>query len=349
MKFEIGNLVYDMHEAKFYKKLTAHGVVQCELCPRLCVLREGRVGNCRVRKNVKGELKSLVYGAPCAINVDPIEKKPLYHFLPGSQVYSLGTTGCNLHCQQCQNADMSQADFGKIPAFDLPPEKVVAEALAAKCPSIAYTYNEPTIFAEYVLDIAKLARAKKIKNIFVSSGFINQKPLEELCKYIDAANIDLKVFDDKIYRSLTGAWLEPILETIKTMKKKGVWVEITNLIIPKINDKPELIEKLVAWIKKNLGTETPLHFSAFFPTYKLAHMLPTPVETLKMAAQAARELGLKYVYIGNMPDDDGSTTKCPKCKKTLISREEFFGPIVKNNVVDGKCKFCKTAIAGVWK
>ena len=337
-----------MKEAMFYKKL-GNGLVQCQLCPRKCIIKKGETGECRVRKNIDGKLYSLVYGHPVAVAIDPIEKKPLYHFLPGSSIFSIGTAGCNLHCKHCQNAWMSQSGFNDLPHYDLYPEEVVKEAKKFGCESIAYTYNEPTVFYEYVLDTARLAKSQGLRNVIVSAGFINKEPLLELAPFLDAANIDLKVFDDKIYRELSDIWLEPVLDTIKILIEEGVWVEITNLLIPGINDSEELIEKLVNWIKNNLGENIPLHFTAFYPAYKLSHLPPTPLDVLLKAREIAKRKGLNFVYLGNIEDQEGSNTYCHKCGKLLIRRGNIMEGVIENHIREGRCKFCKEKIPGVWR
>lgn len=334
-----------MKEAMYYKKLKG-GMVNCQLCPRKCIIKDGEHGFCRARKNEKGKLYSLVYGAPCSVSIDPIEKKPLFHFLPETTAYSIGTAGCNLRCKFCQNWQISQALPEEIPFIDLPPEKLVKEAIANGCKSIAYTYTEPVIFYEYVLDTAKLARKKGLKNVVVTNGFINQEPLKELCKYIDGVNVDLKGFTDEYYRKITGAWLQPVLESLKTIKKMGVWLEVTNLVVPGLNDDMAVIKKMCEWIKKNLGVDTPLHFSRFFPDYLMRDYPPTGENTLLKAGEIAKKVGLHYVYIGNIMIENAQNTYCPKCGELLIERRWF--ETVQNNIKDSKCK-CGEKIAGVWK
>lgn len=288
-----------MKKALHYEKLDENKV-RCLICPRNCIIKENDFGFCKARQNKKGILYSMVYAAPCSVNIDPIEKKPLYHFLPGTKTFSVGTTGCNLRCKFCQNWQISQALPSEVPFVKLSPSQVVKQALDSGCKSIAYTYTEPAVFYEYVIDIAKLAKKKGLKNIIVSNGFVNQKPLKEMCKYLDAANIDLKSFSDEFYRKYTGAWLEPVLESLKTLKKEKVWLEITNLIIPGLNDDMKMIEKMCKWIKKELGEDVPIHFSRFFPNYLMQDIEPTPKETLFKAEEIAKKVGLKHVYLGNV-------------------------------------------------
>ena len=336
-----------MKEAMYYKKLEEKKV-QCILCPRECIILDGNRGNCGTRLNKDGRLFSLVYGKPCTANLDPIEKKPLFHFLPGTTAYSIATAGCNLHCKFCQNAEISQAKPEEVLSLDLPPKAVVESAISNSCKSIAYTYTDPIVLYEYTLDTAKLAKKRGLKNVIVSNGFINKEPLLEWCKYLDAANIDLKSISDDFYRKITGAWLKPVLETIKTLHEKRVWLELTNLIIPGYNDSLEEIKKLIAWVKDNVGLDVPLHFTAFYPCYKMLDVQPTPLDILVKARKLAMQAGLHYVYTGNLPDEEGLTTFCPKCKKALIKRQGFFG-ISENNIVKGRCKFCKEKIVGVWE
>ncbi len=334
-------------EALFWRILSEkEKTVQCQLCPRFCVLKPGEIGNCHVRKNEKGKLISLVYAKPCSLALDPIEKKPLYHFLPGEQALSIATIGCNLHCKHCQNWEISQAKPQEFKSLEIKPEEIVKETKKKKAKIISYTYTEPTIFYEYMLDICKIAKKEKIKNTTVTNGFINPEPLKELCKYIDGSNIDLKSIDDEFYKRVCGGRVEPVLEAIKIMKEKGVWIEITNLLIPGLNDSTEQISRLVEWIKKNLGKDVPLHFTSFYPTYKMLNLPPTSLETLRKARKIALSKGLHFVYTGNLPDEEGSTTFCPKCKKVLIKRKGF--GVIENNLKKGKCPECDEKIAGVW-
>ena len=276
-----------------------NNLVQCNLCPKTCIIKPNNFGNCNARKNIKGKLYSVVYNKVCSIAIDPIEKKPLYHFMKGSKVFSIGTTGCNLHCKFCQNWTTSQTK-PEDNHTEITPERIIQETINSGCKIIAYTYNEPIIFYEYVLDTAKLSKKKGLKNVLVCNGFINQEPLKELLPYIDAANIDLKSIEDSFYRKYCDAWLNPILETLKTIKKEKVHLEITNLIIPKLNDNMKKIDELCKWIKKNLGNDIPLHFSAFFPCYKMINKETTPKETLFKAKKIAEKNNIKYIHLGNI-------------------------------------------------
>jgi len=333
-----------MKEARWYKK-TKNKTVQCFLCPRNCVIPEGKTGFCGVRKNKDGKLYSLVYGKATGIQMDPIEKKPLYHFLPGSAAFSIGTVGCNFVCQHCQNWQTSQLKPEKFHAYEIIPEEIVQKAKEEHCKSIAYTYNEPTIFGEYVIDTAKLARKKGLKNVLITNGFTGDEARQEFSKYIDGVNVDLKAFDNEFYKKYAGAWIEPVLESLKTYKKKKVWLEVTNLIIPTLNDKTNKIKEMITWLKENLGGEVPLHFSAFYPSYKLQDLPPTSAATLIEARKLAIEMGMKYVYIGNVVTTDEDNTYCPKCGELVIERMNY--TILQNKLKNGKCP-CGEKIPGVW-
>ncbi len=335
-----------LKEALYYHKLD-NKQVQCVLCPRRCVIPQGKRGFCGVRENQGGVLVSLVYAKPCSLHIDPIEKKPLFHVLPGAKAFSLATVGCNLKCKFCQNWQISQASPEDVVVEDVTPAAVIEQVKASGAPVIAYTYTEPTIYYEYMLDIAKLARASGIKNVMHSAGFINEEPLRQLAPYLDAANIDLKGFSDKFYSEMTLGHLDDVLRTLKILKSMGVWVEVTNLVIPGLNDDPQEIRRMCLWIKENLGPETPLHFSRFWPLHKLIHLSPTPVETLEAARKTALEAGLKYVYIGNVSGNEAENTYCPKCGKMVIGRSGYV--ITAFHVVNGRCAFCGEKIDGIWK
>lgn len=332
-------------EGMFYI-ITPRGV-KCQICPNYCTIREGDSGTCRSRMNINGKLISIAYGNPCSVHIDPIEKKPLFHFLPGSKAYSIATAGCNLACLNCQNWEISQVSPRETRNYDLMPVKVVDEAIRNKCASIAYTYSEPITFYEYTYDTSKIARAKGIKNILVSAGYINEAPLRELAKYIDAANIDLKSFSNEIYARLNGGSLEPVLNTLKILKELKVWLEITNLVVPNWTDNLSMIEQMCKWLVLNGFSDTPLHFSRFHPQYKLTQLPSTPVNTLIKAREIALKAGLKYVYIGNVPGTEAENTFCPNCGKTVIERKGF--SIINTNITSSKCKFCNSPVAGVWK
>ena len=320
--------------------------IQCQLCPRECLVANRERGFCGVRENRDGKYYSLVYANPCAVHVDPIEKKPFYHLLPTSTSFSIATAGCNFRCKFCQNWEISQTTSDETYNLELPPEKVVALAKKAGSRSIAYTYVEPTIFFEYMTDTASLARKEGILNVYHSNGFINPGPLKELCRVLDAANIDLKGFTEEYYSNMSQGHLAPVLQTLKTLKNEGVHLEITNLMIPTKNDDVDTVRKMCAWIKSELGADTPVHFSRFYPLYKLRNLPPTPVSTLEKSRKIAMDLGLEYVYIGNVPGHEGERTFCPRCKKLLIVRQGYsVGEVHLNK---GKCKFCGKPISGIW-
>jgi len=334
-----------MREAMFYKPID-NETVQCVLCPRNCSLLNGQRSFCRSREAENGKLYSLVYGLVCSAHVDPIEKKPIFHMLPASSTFSIATAGCNLRCKFCQNWTISQSSLEEVENILLPPEEVVRKALENKCASIAYTYSEPIIFYEYMLDTAKLAREKGIKNVLVTAGYINPEPAKLLAKYIDAAHIDLKAYDNEYLENICAQKLEPLLYAIKLFKDSGVWVEIINLILPGLNDDMKKIREMCYWIKTNLGIDTPLHFSRFTPMYKMIHLPSTPVSTLEEARKTAMDVKLNYVYIGNIPGHPGENTYCPKCKKLLIERKGFF--LTQYHLSRNQCAFCGRDIAGIW-
>ncbi|MFA6378992.1 MAG: AmmeMemoRadiSam system radical SAM enzyme [Candidatus Omnitrophota bacterium] len=333
------------HLASFFKAL-ANGMVACELCPQKCMIKEGEVGFCRARKNINGKLYALTYGQPVALHVDPIEKKPFSHVFPGTNSFSLATAGCNMRCKFCQNWEISQLDADKVEGEFVSPQVIVAKAKEAGAKTIAFTYTEPVIFYEYMMDIMQEAKKEGVACVMHSAGFVNEVPLRQLAKYLVAANIDLKGFDEKFYAAFTGGHLETVLNTLKILKEEGVWVEITNLLIPGANDSDEMITELCMWVRDNLGKETPVHFSRFYPMYKLVNLSPTPIETLKRAYTIAKEIGLEFVYIGNVPDMQGENTFCPVCRNLLIKRVGY--TVLGNNIIDGHCPVCQHKIPGVW-
>jgi pyruvate formate lyase activating enzyme len=313
----------------------------------MCLIEPGQSGECRVRINIEGVLRTVVYGYPCSINIDPIEKKPLFHFLPGTGILSIATVGCNLHCLNCQNWEISQANPEESRAVPCPPEKLVELANNRRCPSIAYTYTDPIVYYEYTYDSSKLARDKGIRNALVTAGYINTTPWKKLLEYVDAANIDLKFISDDLYRRICSGTLKPIQNALVLAKASGVLVEVTNLVIPTLNDKPEQIRELARWIKANLGRETPLHFSGFYPRYKMNNLPSTSLKKLEEAREIAISEGLDYVYIGNVRSARGENTYCPGCKSVLIERKGY--TILQNRLKDGRCPECNTEIYGVWK
>ena len=322
--------------------------VQCELCPKICLIEPGQSGECRVRINIDGVLHSVVYGFPCSVTpYDPVEKKPLFHFLPGTRILSIATVGCNLHCLNCQNWDISQKNPEESTAAFLPPERLVQLAKGNRYLSIAYTYSDPIIFYEYTYDTAKLAKKEGIRNVLVTAGYINPQPWKKLLEYVDAANIDLKFISDDLYRRICTGTLKPIQNALVMAKASGILVEITNLVIPTLNDKPEQIRELARWIKANLGGETPLHFSRFFPRYKMKHLPPTSLKTLDTAREIAMSEGLTYVYIGNISSKEGQNTYCTGCKSLLIERSGY--TILQNRLKNERCPDCRAEIYGVWK
>jgi len=322
-------------------------LTMCTLCPNRCVLPQSGRGQCRIRINLDGDVYALTYGRPCAVHVDPIEKKPAYHFLPGSRSFSIATAGCCLECKYCQNWQISQARPEDAYTYNLFPEAVIASALKARCKSIAYTYTEPTVFFEYMIDTARLARQKNIANVFVTCGFINEKPLAELAQVLDVANIDLKAFTDEVYVRMTRGHLAPVQHCIKYLYQKGVIVEITNLIVPTLNDNMNHIRDMCTWVAHEVSPDVPIHFARFYPHYKLKHLSPTPVSTLKEARDIAHEVGLRYVYLGNIREREGQNTVCPTCGAVLIERIGY--SVQRVTITHGRCSSCGESIYGRWE
>lgn len=334
-----------MQKALFYKSDKEY--VKCELCPHKCKIRESKKGICGVRQNIKGELFSLVYGKTVAYHVDPVEKKPLFHFLPGTKIYSIGTQGCNLKCDFCQNWDISQSSKGKISeisGIEMSPEEVVKNALSNECQSIALTYNEPSIFFEYAFDICKEAKKHNLKTVFVSNGFINKRPINKISKYLDAINIDLKSFNNDFYKKTCGASLKPVLEAIKHYYKKGVWLEITTLVIPGENDSDSELKKIVEFIV-SIDKNIPWHVSAFHPDYKMLNKKITAPEILERAYEIGKKTGLNFVYTGNVLRGR-ENTYCPNCRKSVIKR--FAYNVIENNINNSMCIFCDNEIKGIF-
>jgi pyruvate formate lyase activating enzyme len=320
--------------------------VQCTVCPNRCYLTPGDRSVCRSKVNIGGKLYSLAYGNPCAMNIDPIEKKPLNHFYPATTVYSIAAAGCNFRCLNCQNWEISQKKPEEVSHGELFPADIVRIAKEKNIPSIAYTYSEPTSYYEYMYDTAKLARKAGINNVWVSNGYINKRPLEELCRYLDSASVNLKSFEDDTYRKLNGGRLQPVLNTFKTLHQKGVWFEMITLVVPGYVDKPEMIKRMCGWILKELGPDHPLHFTRFQPRYKLNKLPATPIKTLESLRNIAIKEGIHYVYIGNVPGHEGYNTYCHNCGKMLIDRRGY--TVTEFNIHNGKCSFCKTSIPGRW-
>ena len=335
----------NLHEAAWYEKL-AGNLVHCRLCPNSCRLAEGRIGMCRARKNVGGKLYSLVYGQLAAVHVDPIEKKPFFHVLPGAKAFSLATPGCNMRCLFCQNWEISQAFPWEVRTTPATPEEVVEAALRSGAQAIAFTYSEPTIFYEFMRDVARLAKAKGLKTLVVSNGYIQPEPLRELLPFIDAYKVDFKAFDPEFYAEMTGGGRDPVLETMKTIRRQGTWLEIVNLLVPGKNDDEDQVRRLARWVKENLGDDVPLHFSRFHPMHKLANLPPTPVESVVRAREIAIEEGLRFVYTGNIPNAAGDSTYSPKTGRPVIERQGYF--VVRNHLVNGRAPDGET-IPGIWQ
>ncbi len=321
--------------------------IQCDLCPKACVIAPGQSGECRIRVNVDGRLLAVTYGHPCAVHVDPVEKKPLFHFRPGTAILSLATVGCNLHCRNCQNWEISQQDPETAPpAYDLPPADLPRIARRHECASVAYTYSDPVVFYEYTLDCCREAHEAGLDNVLVTAGYVNEKPMRELCANVAAANIDLKAYSDAFYRDICGATLRPVLNALVLAKSLGVMVEVTNLVIPTLNDSDGMIRDLCRWVARNLGRETPLHFSRFTPHYRMRALPPTPAPTLDRARSIALAEGLHHVYIGNVARPGASDTTCPSCGRVLVRRRGY--TIVENALEDGCCPDCHTEVYGTW-
>jgi pyruvate formate lyase activating enzyme len=334
------------HEALAYEKLEGLRV-RCVLCPRRCEVADRERGYCGVRENQGGTYRTLVYARACAHHVDPIEKKPLFHFLPGSLAFSIATAGCNFECKFCQNWQLSQFRPEQVDSDYLPPAKVAALAKEKDCRVIAYTYNEPTIFYEYVLDAAREGNKLGLRSVTISNGFILPDPMKELCKELGAVKIDLKGFTEKFYKDYTGGALKPVLATIELLKKAGVHNELVVLVIPGLNDGEDEIRQMSAWVVKTVGPDVPMHFTRFQPNYKMMNLSPTPVKTLERARDVAVAEGVHYAYMGNVPGHDYEHTYCHKCRKRIIGRYGF--EILAMDVADGKCRFCGADIPGVWK
>ncbi|OGU59223.1 MAG: AmmeMemoRadiSam system radical SAM enzyme [Ignavibacteria bacterium RBG_13_36_8] len=339
-------MLQDYKLAKWWKSADNNKLL-CTLCPRYCTIGEGQNGFCFIRQNIGGKLYSLGYGRPTGFGIDPIEKKPLNHFLPGTQILSFGTAGCNLGCKFCQNWTTSKAKIDNTNSIHASPEDAVNLAKRYKAPSIAFTYNDPTIFGEYVIDISKLAKEEGIRLVMVTAGYIDKDARKDIYKYIDAANVDLKAFTEGFYWKLTSSHLKDVLDTLVWLKNEtNVWIELTTLLIPDENDSPEEIKNMVDWILVNLGDEVPIHFTAFHPDFKMINKSRTPSKTIEMARKLAIEMGIKYCYVGNVHSIEGQTTYCPNCNEPLIKRD--WHSVLKNNLVNNECFKCKAEIAGVF-
>ncbi len=334
-----------LKEALYYRKLPG-GRVECQLCFRGCEISEGKRGFCRNRENRKGTLHSIVYGKAAALQMDPIEKEPAFHMIPGTNILCTATASCNFRCKFCHNWHLSQRSVEEIPYVQYRPEEVVEMAIQKRCQTVSFTYSEPTAFYEYMFDIVRIAKGKNLKTLCHTNGSINSPPLLALLKYMDAVTVDLKAFKEKFYEEISSSNLEPILHTLKTIKSFGRHLEIVNLMIPTLNDTPAEVREMCLWIRMNLGKSVPIHFNRFFPQYKLTNLPPTPVETLERAYKIAKEEGLEYVYIGNTPGHEMNSTYCPGCKKKIINRTHF--TVSAQEVKNGKCRFCSYPIIGIW-
>ena len=321
-------------------------IIRCDLCPKRCMIEPGQSGECRIRVNLDGRLVAVTYGHPCTVHVDPIEKKPLFHFLPATTSLSLATVGCNLHCKNCQNWEISQQNPEEVPASPLPPADIPKLAVEHGCRSVSYTYTDPVVYFEYTFDSSEYVRRAGLKNVMVTAGYINREPLRELCRVVDAVRIDLKALTDKFYQEICGATLQPVLDSLVTARTLGVHVEVINLLIPTLNDSDREIGALCRWIAENLGREIPLHFSRFFPNYLMKNLPPTPAKSLIRAREIARSAGLYYVYIGNLLVPDGENTFCPECGDLLVERRGY--EVLKNILQNGRCPRCNREIYGVW-
>jgi pyruvate formate lyase activating enzyme len=332
-------------EAMFYKNVNGQNV-QCFLCPRECVISDGKRGFCRNRENRNGKLYTIVYGKPSVVDIGPIEKAPIYHFFPGHFRLCITCASCNLRCKYCQNWHLSQKSLEELSHSPYSPEEIIQEAKRQKLNSISFTYTEPTVYYEYLYDICSIAKPIGFKTSIVSNGYINREPLVKLLKVLDAVKIDFKGFSERFYEEVSSATLKPVLESLITVKKEKVWLEIVNLVVPTLNDNPKMIGQMCQWIRENLGEDTPLHFTRFFPSHKLTHLPPTPISALESAYEIARKNGLRYVYIGNVPGHIHNSTFCPLCNRRLIYRTHF--DVLEMNTVNGKCKFCGFSIPGKW-
>lgn len=334
-----------IREARFYEKL-AHKKIRCALCPRECVIDDMERGYCGVRENRGGIYYTLVHSRPCTHHADPIEKKPLFHFHPGTLAFSIATAGCNVNCKFCQNWEISQVRPEQIRSIYMPPKEVASMAAKNQCLSIAYTYSEPIIFYEYMLDAARAGREKGVRSVVITGGYIAEKPLKELCANVDAIKVDLKSYSQDYYRDVVNGELQPVLDGLVTMRKQGVWTEIVYLVVPTLNDGEDEFTKLARWIRTNLGREIPVHFTRFHPQYLMKDLPPTPVRTLERAKAIADAEGLQYVYIGNVPGHAAEKTYCPGCGDVVIDRTGYYVRAV--NLQGGKCGKCNQVIAGIW-
>ncbi len=331
------------------KESYQHGesVIKCLLCAQGCELTEGERGLCRARIHVDGELRTLSYGRPISVHIDPIEKKPFYHFLPGRQAYSMATSGCPLRCKFCQNWQISQARPEDYDSGFIAPAQVVGSVRRHAAPIIAFTYNEPTVFTEYLTDIARAGRPHGLRHVMISCGFMQEAPLTEMCEVLDAIKIDLKGFSPEFYRNVCSAELQPVLRSIKQVQRSGTHLEIVNLVVPTLNDSDEMLNGLADWVVGELGPDVPVHYTRFHPDYQLRNLPPTPIATLERARDIARDKGMHHAFVGNVPGHAGNHTYCPGCGEVVIRRRGFL--IDEMRVVEGQCESCQAEIAGVWE
>jgi pyruvate formate lyase activating enzyme len=332
-------------EAAYYEKLP-YKRIKCKLCPRECVIDDRERGYCGARENRGGVYYTLVHSRVVSAHVDPIEKKPLFHFHPASLAFSIATAGCNVNCKMCQNWEISQVRPEQVRAIYLPPEQVAAAARRNGCPVIAYTYSEPVIFYEYMLATADAAHAQGVLSVAITGGYIHEEPLKKLCKHLDAVKVDLKAFSPQFYKDIVNGELKPVLDALVTLRAQGMWTEIVYLVIPTLNDSDREFKGLAKWVKAELGPDVPVHFTRFHPEYLLKNLPPTPVPTLERAKAAADAEGLHYAYIGNVPGHPAENTVCPRCHRVVVERMGFqIGAV---SIQKGRCRFCQQSIAGVW-
>ena len=334
-----------IREAQFYEKQSEKSV-KCKLCPRECVVGDRERGYCGVRENRGGTYYTLVHSRVASAHIDPIEKKPLFHFRPGTQVFSLATAGCNVNCKFCQNWEISQVLPEQVRSEFMPPEKVASLARDYSCGAIAYTYSEPVIFTEYVLDCARAGRELRVPSVVITNGAIQEAPLKKVCASVDAIKIDLKAFSEKYYQEVVNGKLKPVLDSLLIIRHSGVWLEIVYLVVPAHNDGDAEFRDLARWIKQNLGPDVPIHFTRFYPEYLLKNLPPTPLDTLERAKKIADAEGLHFVYIGNVPGNPAENTYCPKCRKAVVERAGFV--VTQNRLHKGRCPDCQTQIPGRW-
>ncbi|MGC8928008.1 MAG: AmmeMemoRadiSam system radical SAM enzyme [Myxococcota bacterium] len=335
----------NLYEASYYTRLK-NDIVRCGICPQGCEVKPNERGFCGIRENRGGKYYLIVHSRPCSINIDPIEKKPLFHYLPGEKALSIATAGCNIACKFCQNWEISQYRPEQVPYVKATPSEIARMAHVKGCRTIAYTYSEPVVFYEYMRDTAIEGNRLGVKSVVITNAFINEKPLSELTKIVGAIKVDFKAFSDNFYQNICKGELKPVLKSMELIRKAGVHLEIVHLTIPTLNDSEQEIREMAKWIKENLGVFVPLHFTRFYPTYKLKNLPPTPASTLIRAREIAMAEGLKYVYTGNLPGNEGENTYCHNCSKLLIKRLGFY--IKENNIKDGKCPYCKEKIPGVF-